>query len=82
MQLCCELKSKEVSQSFKRVVTKKDNIQTHGGMSQASADGEISRYLLLCEHCDGQLELLSRCELVPVMMSRYQPSAATTQRTG
>ena len=41
MQLCCELKSKEVSQSFKRVVTKKDNIQTHGGMSQASADGEI-----------------------------------------
>jgi len=37
--LCCELKSKEVSQSFKRVVTKKDNIQTHGGMSQASADG-------------------------------------------
>ena len=41
VQLCCELKSKEVSQSFKRVVTKKDNIQTHGGMSQASADGEI-----------------------------------------
>lgn len=37
--LCCELKSKEVSQSFKRVVTKKDNIQTHGGMSQASAIG-------------------------------------------
>jgi len=37
--LCCELKSKEVSQSFKRVVTKKDNIQTHGGMSQASAVG-------------------------------------------
>ena len=43
VQLCCELKSKEVSQSFKRVVTKKDNIQTHGGMSQASADGEQIR---------------------------------------
>ena len=39
-QLCCELKSKEVSQSFKQAVTKKDNIKTHGGMSQASADGE------------------------------------------
>jgi len=37
--LCCELKSKEVSQSFKQAVTKKDNIKTHGGMSQASADG-------------------------------------------
>ena len=39
-QLCCELKSKEVSQSFKQAVTKKDNIKTHGGMSQASADGK------------------------------------------
>ena len=39
-QLCCELKSKEVSQSFKTQITKKDNIHTHGGMSQASADGE------------------------------------------
>jgi len=37
--LCCELKSKEVSQSFKQAVTKKDNIKTHGGMSLASADG-------------------------------------------
>jgi len=37
--LCCELKSKEVSQSFKQAVTKKDNIKTHGGMSRASADG-------------------------------------------
>lgn len=37
--LCCELKSKEVSQSFKTAVTKKDNIKTHGGMSRASADG-------------------------------------------
>jgi len=37
--LCCELKSKEVSQSFKQAVTKKDNITTHGGMSQASAEG-------------------------------------------
>ena len=39
-QLCCELKSKEVSQTFKKVVSKKDNIQTHGGMSEASAQGE------------------------------------------
>merc|ERR1740137_405473 len=34
-----ELKSKEVSQSFKKVVSKRDNIQTHGGMSEASAEG-------------------------------------------
>ena len=45
LQLCCELKSKEVSQSFKRVVTKKDNIQTHGGMSQASAVGKWCSWL-------------------------------------
>jgi len=37
--LCCELKSKEVSQTFKKVVSKRDNIQTHGGMSEASAEG-------------------------------------------
>jgi len=37
--LCCELKSKEVSQSFKRVVSRRDNLQTHGGMSEASAEG-------------------------------------------
>lgn len=29
-----------MSQSFKTQITKKDNIHTHGGMSQASADGE------------------------------------------
>ena len=48
LQLCCELKSKEVSQSFKRVVTKKDNIQTHGGMSLASAVGKCLRFLISC----------------------------------
>jgi len=37
--LCCDLKSKEVSQTFKKVVSKRDNIQTHGGMSEASAEG-------------------------------------------
>lgn len=37
--LCCELKSKEVSQTFKKVVSKRDNLQTHGGMSEASAEG-------------------------------------------
>jgi hypothetical protein len=40
-QLCCELKSNEVSQTFKRVVSRKENIQTHGGQSQASAEGEV-----------------------------------------
>jgi len=37
--LCCELKSKDVSQTFKRVVSKKENIHTHGGISTASAEG-------------------------------------------
>jgi len=37
--LCCDLKSKEVSQTFKRVVSKRDNITTHGGISEASAEG-------------------------------------------
>jgi len=37
--LCTDLKSKEVSQTFKKVVSKRDNIQTHGGMSEASAEG-------------------------------------------
>jgi len=37
--LCCELKSKEVSQSFKKLVSRRENLTTHGGMSQASAEG-------------------------------------------
>jgi len=37
--LCCELKSKEVSQTFKKVVSRKDNITKHGGISEASAVG-------------------------------------------
>jgi len=37
--LCCELKSKDVSQTFKRVVSKKENIHKHGGISDASAEG-------------------------------------------
>lgn len=37
--LCCEIKSKEVSQTFKKVVSRRDNITKHGGMSEASAEG-------------------------------------------
>jgi len=37
--LCCEIRSKEVSQTFKKVVSRKDNITKHGGMSEASAEG-------------------------------------------
>jgi len=38
-QVCCELKSKEISQTFKRAVSKKENIHKHGGISDASAEG-------------------------------------------
>jgi len=37
--LCCELKSKEVSATFKKLVSKRENLTTHGGISQASAEG-------------------------------------------
>jgi len=37
--LCCELRSKDVSSTFKKSVSKKENIHTHGGISQASAQG-------------------------------------------
>ncbi|XP_023344853.1 plastin-3 [Eurytemora carolleeae] len=37
--LCCELKSKDVSQTFKQKISRKENIHTHGGISDASAEG-------------------------------------------
>lgn len=39
MQLCRDLKSKDVATSFKQVVSKKENLETLGGMSTASSEG-------------------------------------------
>lgn len=37
--LCMELKAGEVGNTFKQVVTKKENLETLGGMSEASSQG-------------------------------------------
>lgn len=37
--LCYELKAQDVAQSFKTQLTKKDNLETLGGMSAASSEG-------------------------------------------
>lgn len=37
--LCTDLKAKEVASTFKAVVSKKENVETLGGMSSQSADG-------------------------------------------
>lgn len=37
--LCVDLKAKEVASTFKAVVSKKENVETIGGMSSQSADG-------------------------------------------
>nr|XP_018901459.1 PREDICTED: plastin-2 [Bemisia tabaci] len=38
-KLCTELKSNEVASTFKQVVSKKENLETLGGMSDASSEG-------------------------------------------
>ncbi|ODM95696.1 Plastin-3 [Orchesella cincta] len=38
-KLCSNLKMKDVASSFKQVVSKKENLQTIGGMSEASSEG-------------------------------------------
>lgn len=38
-QICIDLKTKEVASSFKQRVTKKENLETLGGMSESSATG-------------------------------------------
>ncbi|XP_066997447.1 plastin-2 [Anabrus simplex] len=38
-QLCSELKANEVASTFKKVVSKKENLETLGGMSDASSEG-------------------------------------------
>ena len=38
-KLCIELKSNDVSSAFKQVVSKRDNLQRIGGMSEASSEG-------------------------------------------
>lgn len=38
-QLCSDLKAGEVASSFKQVVSKKENLETLGGMSDASSEG-------------------------------------------
>jgi len=38
-KLCVELKSNEVASKFKQVVSKKENLETLGGMSDASSEG-------------------------------------------
>ncbi|XP_014256735.1 plastin-2 [Cimex lectularius] len=38
-KLCTELKANEVASTFKKVVSKKENLETLGGMSDASSEG-------------------------------------------
>lgn len=38
-QLCNDLKASEVASTFKQVVSKKENLETLGGMSDASSEG-------------------------------------------
>ncbi|GLH06734.1 Filamin-A [Gryllus bimaculatus] len=38
-KLCSELKANEVASTFKKVVSKKENLETLGGMSDASSEG-------------------------------------------
>ncbi|KAG8235144.1 hypothetical protein J437_LFUL012341 [Ladona fulva] len=38
-KLCSDLKAKEVGSTFKKVVSKKENLETLGGMSDASSEG-------------------------------------------
>ncbi|XP_071440139.1 plastin-2 isoform X1 [Hetaerina americana] len=38
-KLCSDLKAKEVGSTFKKVVSKKENLETLGGMSNASSEG-------------------------------------------
>jgi plastin-3 len=38
-QLCANLKSKDVATTFKQVVSKRENLETIGGMSDASSEG-------------------------------------------
>ncbi|XP_026286397.1 plastin-2 [Frankliniella occidentalis] len=38
-RLCADLKANEVASSFKQVVSKKENLETLGGMSEASSEG-------------------------------------------
>lgn len=37
--LCCDLKSKEIASTFKDAVTRRENLETLGGMSSASSVG-------------------------------------------
>lgn len=39
LQLCTDLKANEVASTFKQVVSKKENLETLGGMSEASSEG-------------------------------------------
>lgn len=38
-KLCTDLKSQDISTSFKTMVTKRENLETIGGMSEASSEG-------------------------------------------
>ncbi|GAV05161.1 hypothetical protein RvY_15333 [Ramazzottius varieornatus] len=38
-ELCSKLRSKDVSTTFKTMINKKENLKTHGGMSEASVEG-------------------------------------------
>jgi len=37
--ICVDLKSKEISSTFKKAVSRRENLQTLGGMSEASSEG-------------------------------------------
>lgn len=37
--LCCDLKSKDIASTFKEAVTRRENLETLGGMSSASSAG-------------------------------------------
>ena len=39
LQICVDLKSKEISSTFKKAVSRRENLETLGGMSEASSEG-------------------------------------------
>ena len=46
LQLCAGLKAKDVATSFKQVVSKRENLETLGGMSDASSEGTTHSVVL------------------------------------
>ena len=58
-QLCVDLKSKDVATTFKKVVSKRENLETLGGMSHASSEGECP---IKSQACKVQYNIQGRLE--------------------